>query len=800
MRTLTGSNKTQTLDMAWDELVSWLTTDHLHEGDKNQLPGWSPAVFENGTRGNANVRHISVAVLDLDEVTRADVDATHATLQALQLDYVWHSSYSHELTCREHNKAAAKLAASAGGLGLAECPPACANERKPKYRFVVRLSRQVAASDWLKVWAGLAQLVPRLDVNCKDGARGYFVPGHRPGTTWDAGSFAGGQPLDVDALITHANTRLATSGPAALTVVGDAPTDKAWRKLARMHVDGMSAARRVGGLAMLALVDREPFAPQGQRDTALFQMAAILADKYPHSAPALIIDLVREELLKQTEGEKWAEGDAAAELESKIERCQAGKDAPAQQEREGRLGQLGREGSYSEAEIREYVEGLGLRSAEQLKLQLLVTCRGAVYVFYEGRYYLAGTRDNAEDLCRSRLAAAVSLPGVTFQEMSKDGLKEKTWAKVLRDYGTPVEEVTDSLTAQTTRLDLLSRPTKLIVASAPRDRRRQPQYSGRVEGFLRRMAGETAVYERLADWLATAPKLERATSALYLHGAKRTGKSLLATSLAQIWGQRPTELEEVGAAFNDHVARSPVVFADESMPWEFRQDSGKLRKLITATNHALRQKYQDNRTLTGALRIVLGANNLNMLYSPGETLDQWDVAAICERVFYVDCGERTADYIPSEEIADHILYLEATRAGSVKPEGRLWVTGQDSALHRALRTRGRHRSAVCQWLLKFLENPNLVASDAKRWRVDASGLWVTPRLVHSRWEVYMAQERVLELPQLTSALFEISSKDLDSNLVQVRLEDLSAFAAQHRWGHFTNIEELTAAVTRGGGL
>lgn len=779
--------------LAWDELVAWLTEDHIHNGPKDTLPGWIPAEFNGAARGNDNVKHVTVGVIDLDHVTDADIEELHDRLRALQLDYIWHTSYTHGRTCVAHNKTARKAAGARGQDTPAECPDWCDAEKIPKYRFVLRLSRPVAPADWLKVWAGLAHVAPRIDPACKDPTRLYFVPGRREGTPWDAGSYAGGQTVDVDALI----QRAALQGPQ-LSVVGDAPTERAWRRLGETHANGMSAARAIGGRAMLALLDQEPFAPEGQRDTALFQMAAILADKYPHSAPALLVDLVRAELLKQTENERWAEGDGAAELEAKIERLQGQRGERGEGERQARLDQLGREGPYTEAEIREYVFQLGLRDADQLRMQLIVSCRGTLYVFYEGRYYYAGSKDNAEELVRHRLQVAVTLPGVTLQEVGPKGIAEKTFAKLLRDYGTPVEEVSASLTAASTHLELLARPTRLVVATAPRDRRRVAQYSVRAEAWLQRLAGDAATSERLLDWLATAPRLERATSALYLHGARRTGKSTLANGLALVWGQRPTELEEVGSAFNDHVAKSPVVFADESLPFEWKQDSGKLRRLVTATTHSLRQKYQDNRSLDGALRVILAANNLGLLYSPGETLDQWDIEALCERVFYVNAGARTAEHLPTEELADHILWLEATR--KVQADGRLWVSGVDSPLHRALRTRGRHRAAVCQWLLKFVENPKLALQHQKRWRMDAEGLFVAPRLLHATWGTYMEGERALELPQLTAALYEISERDVIPGLVRVRLDDLSQFAAQHTWGQFETLEELHTAVSAGGAL
>lgn len=748
---------------SWDALVEWLTAEHIHEGPKDTLPYWCPAEFIGHTRGNDYVKHVTVGVIDVDEATREDIAAIHQRLRVLQLDYAWHTSYSHTV-------------------------------ETPKYRFVVRLSRVVSGGDWPRVWAGLSQIVPKLDVKCKDPTRLYYVPGHRSGTPHDSGRYDGGQALDVDAIIAH----VATTVPgAALTVVGDAPTAKAWTKLGKFHADGLSANRALGGRAMLALLEGEEFAPQGQRDNALFQMAAILAEKYPHTAPSEVIALVREELLKQTAGEKWAEGDGAAELEAKLARLQGQHADDLEGGRTARLGQLGREGPYTAEEIERYCARLGVATPEELRMQLVVQHAGSLYVFYEGSYVYAGSRDHAEPLVRHRLLPAITLPGVTLTEITPKGPVDVPWAKISKDYTSHVEQVKHSLVAQAPRVNMRTTPSVFTIPSAPRDPARTPKHSALVERFLRRMAGTDDVYERLADWLATAPKLERATAALYLRGAKRTGKTTLAQGLAQIWGRRPTEIAEAVGSFNDHIKHSPVILADESIPWEIRRDSGVIRRLITANVHSLREKYQANSTLEGSIRVVIAANNLNMLYNPGEVLEQDDIQAMCDRILYVECDAREAEYVPTTELADHILHLEATR--TVIPDGRSWVIGADSALHRALRTRGRHRAAVCQWLLKFIEAPKLVGGHATRWRLGPEGCFVAPRLLHSQWNVFMENERVLDLPALTNALYEISERGIVPGLVKVRLEDLWQFAEHHSWG-IPDFACLENAVRLGSGM
>ena len=779
------STQVHPVEMGWEELVGWLRTEHSHSGPKEELQGWIPAQFNEPVRGEQNVKWVTAGVLDMDKASPAELQQLHHRLQACQLDYVWHTSFRHLRTCGD----------KAHDTG---CPETCPRPRLPKYRFVIRLSKPVAATQWPRIWAGLAELVPGLDTQCRDPGRLYFVPARMPGAPWESGSHEGGLGLDVDAILAHV---VETQAPArALSLVGDAPTLKGWLTLGKRNAGGQSAARALGGRAMVALAEAkgEAFAPEGQRDTALYQVGAILAGQYPHTEPALLVAPIREELVRQTQGEKWQEGTAPDELEEKIRRHQAEVKDRSQGTHTARMGQLGRQGPYTEQEITLWCTRLKLRSPEDLSLQLIVSVKGDCYVFFEGEYLHAGSREHAEEFVRHRLQPATSLPGVTLMELDKTKLgyavKEKPWPQLMRSYGTTVEAISESLTLPHTMVDLTVRPSRLLVACSPRNAACKPEQSSRVAQALQTMVSDSQTHEILLSWLATAPRLERATAALYMHGPKRSGKTQLAEGLAHLWGHRPTELQEAGAAFNEHLTKCPVVFADESLPREWAEDTGKLRRLITSTQHPIREKYRANRNLEGALRVILASNSLHMLAKTHETLEQWDIEAISERILYIPCSSTTpAPHLSRGEIANHILWLEQTH--QVTPDGRLWVSGTDSPLHRALRTQGRNRALVCQWLLKFLENPKICDSSQEKYKYDLgpTGLFIAPRLIAHKWDQYLGTTRPLELPQITAALYEIAEKGLKKGLVRVRLEDLYQFATHHTWG-IDSLEELQAMV------
>lgn len=140
-------NQPKVVDVSWDDLKHELSR-HCIRRDKDG-PLISPAVYLPGaTRANDNARLITAFFADLDDGTRPEELTPGWDLYAYAL-YSTHSS----------------------------------TPEKPKWRAVFPLKRPVPASEWPSVWAKLAAALThaRMDPQCKEVARFYYLPAAPPG-------------------------------------------------------------------------------------------------------------------------------------------------------------------------------------------------------------------------------------------------------------------------------------------------------------------------------------------------------------------------------------------------------------------------------------------------------------------------------------------------------------------------------------------------------------------------------------------------------------------------------------------
>jgi hypothetical protein len=262
-----------------------------------------------------------------------------------------------------------------------------------------------------------------------------------------------------------------------------------------------------------------------------------------------------------------------------------------------------------------------------------------------------------------------------------------------------------------------------------------------------------------------------------LDGDRRTGKTQLARAVARIWNERYTPLRDLGASFNDSISRCPVLYAEESVPWEFRRDTGLLKDLVTADSQQLRQKYQDNATLVGSLRLIIARND-HKLFEAGEVLTKGTVDALCDRLLYVNTGTTRAPYFAPDVIAEHLLWLEQNHKLGPSARDGMWVTGKPSRLHHRMRAFTTKVSAsVCYWLIDFLDKSKLCGdTSGALHRLDSQGYQINPQLVYEKWSAYCEKEaRQPTIAQIADALGGISTRR--GNLFNVDLDVLAEYAA-----------------------
>lgn len=324
-------NQPKSATVTWGVIKEAMTTKHeatctvegcAGKGCESKLNGlaWSPTDYAEGvTRANDNVRALTLLVLDLDHVTRAQLVTAAQRVEAAGFANVYHSTHNH----------------------------------KPQdddwcVRIVFPLSRPVLPSEWARFWSaavdrmGIRELVDPLD----DPHRIYFLPNSPKGAPF-AGSSAEGTPIDVDALL------LASTVPSALELYpgereasASLPTNalalppqsaEGVYNLAELRKRLEQVGRPESHALMEIVLKGDSIGPHGPhpalvtpafpdgyggQDKALVRIAGVMAGALPTGTPIeLMLEILRPSLSKTVNpgGFEELERAARAKLEKQIE-------------------------------------------------------------------------------------------------------------------------------------------------------------------------------------------------------------------------------------------------------------------------------------------------------------------------------------------------------------------------------------------------------------------------------------------------------------------------------------------------
>lgn len=245
-----------------------------------------------------------------------------------------------------------------------------------------------------------------------------------------------------------------------------------------------------------------------------------------------------------------------------------------------------------------------------------------------------------------------------------------------------------------------------------------PEYDEGVDRWLRALGG--ADVEKFLDWLAALTYTrENPCAALYLHGPKGIGKSLLISGIASLWDDRPCDYNAIAnGSWTSDLLTSPLVAADEGLKvgkFDRYRVAAEFRNYTANARHTVKQRFVGESTLLGCLRLIFCSNEGDSLPFEG-SLDQEGIDAIAERILYVraggsaaqvlaDIGGRTgvAHWVRHGEVGAlgrHLLWLRATRV--LKPDARFLVSGSGTDWHRRLAANQGRKPEVLELVLDML--------------------------------------------------------------------------------------------------
>jgi hypothetical protein len=186
-----------------------------------------------------------------------------------------------------------------------------------------------------------------------------------------------------------------------------------------------------------------------------------------------------------------------------------------------------------------------------------------------------------------------------------------------------------------------------------------------------------------------------------------------------------------------------------------------------ARSQPLRRKYKGPAEIVGSARLIMTANNMNLLGN-SEYLSSEDVGALQNRILYIYSDKNSEDFLNSlshderedfvkgDILAKHALWLRDNRKVEIGP--RLLVPGNTSRFYNSLATATGIRSALCDWLTSYLQEPNLIDNTGKLLvRIDSGELFVNSKVLNQNWGTYETNTKPPTAAMISAGLSGLSN-------------------------------------------
>lgn len=587
----------------------------------------------------------------------------------------------------------------------------------PRYRVVVPFTESVSPEKWPDVWISVNRFIGYInDPSTKDCSRLHFLPSCPQDA--EPGSFHNGTGkfLSLDDL-------------EAATTLDDVVNRL--RGIKNLDLKPLADALRNG----------EPYAKEGERHDSTLKLTLWLANK----ARPLTRDEFDQLFGPSVAAMSWDIEEAWTCYDTAVDKV--ADERPSSEPTSEDLQALSR---VAELHGKDSWAGLAW----------LLLGKNAIYYVLRlsGEYNGPFDKTEANAFLRRELE---DVPHIETTVWTEKGLKNKTLNALTEEYGYRIERLILDMTAS---ISIFENGT-FVESVCQVNAAIKPVWHDEVDEWLQIFGGEH--YERLCEWLASAPHLDRSLCALYLKGPKGCGKSLFTVGLARLWDSTPVELHNIFDSFNESLVRVPIVVAEEAVPrnWRGMPATTRLRALITEPSRELLRKYRTPAEMRGYIRLILTSNNDELLR--GDIHTQEDLHAIAQRFLMITAKSDATDYLLSLEdvdawrrenvFAEHVMFLAENM--EVVKAGRFWVEGNAEEMSLGLMVGSHWNSRVCQWLVQYLMSPNLVASGMRGTiRRRDGGLYVNEQALLMHWQQYFPGTREEpEIERIASALRTVST-------------------------------------------
>jgi hypothetical protein len=568
------------------------------------------------------------------------------------------------------------------------------------------------------------------------------------------------------------------------------------------------------GASLAAVLSGGPWAIEGERDEILHQTCLALALEFPTldaehvashfslSCAAMGADFPVSLVVQKLENARRWVADQALEAEAEALRDHEIRISTST------LGQ--RTHPYTPEELAAWCRAEGC-TVEQAGRRWVLRQGDDVFLWVPTRGYVGPYgRGSGTDAAHQHLVAAEPV-GVSLQELTDRGLRKRAISEISADYGTVLDAVEIDLTAPLSRYETAT--NSLIEAPCPL-RQIAPEYHPSVDAWLRALGGDD--YEVLAQWIAWVTHLGQPCTALFLEGTASAGKNMLAHGLARLWTTAgPTSAAEALADFNSAICSCPLIFADEQLPRGFsgRGKTAEIRDLIGSTSHQIKRKYRPATRAKGAIRLIVAANNRNILSGERDLSDD-DVQAIQKRFLYVRVGEEAKsvlegwntyaeNWVDGDVIARHAVWLRDQIPLPVHPPRFLISQSGDNVLSQTMATASHSGGQVANWLVRYLLEPQKLETQAieanRHVRVWDGALYCSSRAIAEGWRPYF-DDRPPSVNSVGGALRALSEGAKDFKVAgqgwrqRMRRIDTRAIVAWAEDRGYASREQIEAAI------